>query len=89
MEDYRGRFQQLLRELFQFDSAELDFGIYRIMNYKRDVIEKWITKDLDASVAAEFDKGSLADQSAADQQLRQVAAQIRETLGEKALDVDG
>ena len=26
------RFQTLLRELFQFDCADLDFGIYRIMN---------------------------------------------------------
>lgn len=26
------KFQQLLRELFQFDCADLDFGIYRIMN---------------------------------------------------------
>ena len=36
------RFQQLLRELFQFDLADLDFGIYRIMNHKRQVIERWI-----------------------------------------------
>jgi hypothetical protein len=35
------RFQTLLRELFQFDSADLDFGIYRIMNHKRAVIERF------------------------------------------------
>lgn len=29
------KFQMLLRELFQFDCADLDFGIYRIMNHKR------------------------------------------------------
>ena len=40
------KFQQLLRELFQFDCADLDFGIYRIMNYKRDIIERFITQDL-------------------------------------------
>jgi adenine-specific DNA-methyltransferase len=34
MTSHRGKFQQLLRELFQFDCADLDFGIYRIMNYK-------------------------------------------------------
>jgi hypothetical protein len=27
----REKFQSLLRELFQFDRANLDFGIYRIM----------------------------------------------------------
>ena len=38
------KFQDLLRELFQFDCADLDFGIYRIMNHKRDVIERFISK---------------------------------------------
>ena len=33
------QFQSLLNELFQFDLADLDFGIYRIMNHKRQVIE--------------------------------------------------
>lgn len=28
------KFQSLLRELFEFDCADLDFSIYRIMNYK-------------------------------------------------------
>ncbi len=32
VEDYRERLQSLLRKLFQFDSGDLDFGIYRIMN---------------------------------------------------------
>lgn len=49
------KFQTLLRELFQFDCADLDFGIYRIMNYKRDVIEKFITKDLPKAVSDELD----------------------------------
>ena len=35
-----------LKELFQFDSSDLDFGIYRIMNYKRKEIEDFIENDL-------------------------------------------
>ena len=31
-----------LREIFQFESEDLDFGIYRIMNYKRKEIEEFI-----------------------------------------------
>ena len=42
------RFQSLLRELFQFDCADLDFGIYRIMNHKRDAVEKFISEQLPA-----------------------------------------
>lgn len=40
------RLQKLLKELFQFDNADLDFGIYRIMNQKHDEIEKFIDKEL-------------------------------------------
>ena len=50
----RDKFQQLLIELFQFDSADLDFGIYRIMNFKRDAIERFIQKDLIGAVDKEL-----------------------------------
>ena len=43
------KFQDLLRELFQFDCADLDFGVYRIMNHKRDVVEAFITEKLPAA----------------------------------------
>jgi hypothetical protein len=36
--DALGRLQDLLKDLFQFESKELDFGIYRIMNHKRGEI---------------------------------------------------
>ncbi len=35
-----------LKEVFMLDKAELDFGIYRIMNQKRKDIEKFLEKDL-------------------------------------------
>ena len=89
MTSYTEKFQQLLRELFQFDCADLDFGIYRIMNYKRDVIEKFITQDLPKAIAEELDRGALADQSQAAKELIEVAQKIKETLGKDALDADG
>ena len=30
----REKFQALFKKLFQFDNAEMDFGIYRIMNHR-------------------------------------------------------
>jgi len=30
------KFQDLLTGLFQFETSDLDFGIYRILNYKRE-----------------------------------------------------
>ena len=53
------KFQQLLRELFQFDCADLDFGIYRIMNHKREAVEKFISEDLPDRIAGELERGAL------------------------------
>ena len=49
-------FQSLLRELFQFETSDLDFGIYRILNYKRERIKKFIEKDLVNRVEYAFTK---------------------------------
>ena len=76
------KFQQLLRELFQFDCADLDFGIYRIMNYKRDAIEEFITETLPRTVADELDRGPLAQQVRAVKELEELAQEVSETLGE-------
>ena len=57
MESPIEKFQRLLRELFQFDCADLDFGIYRIMNHKRDAIERFIRETLPKTVAGELDPG--------------------------------
>ncbi len=83
------KFQELLRELFQFDCADLDFGLYRIMNHKRGVIEKFITQELPKAITEELDRGALAEQSQATKELKKVAEQIRNTLGKDALDAEG
>ncbi len=85
----REKFQGLLKELFQFDCADLDFGIYRIINQKRAVIERFIEKDLLDGVAMELSSGSLAQESALAQQLAEVAAQIKENIEEDAIDAEG
>ena len=43
--DSISKFQSLLNEIFQFEASDLDFGIYRILNYKRDQIDKFIKGD--------------------------------------------
>jgi len=40
------KLKSLLAELFQLDHAELDFGIYRIMNARRDEIERFLKDEL-------------------------------------------
>lgn len=89
MSDARKKFQELLRDLFQFDCADLDFGIYRIMNQKRDLIEKFIEKDLLDAVAKELKKDSLKEQGDLADQLEKLAAKIREDIADDAVDADG
>ena len=84
-----GKFQNLLRELFQFDNAELDFGIYRIMNHKRGAIEQFIETKLPATVADHLDSGPLAEQTRAMQLLEKAAEAVRENLGSDAIDECG
>lgn len=85
----RARFQQLLHELFEFDCADLDFGIYRIMNHKRAAIERFITEDLPRAIAEELDRGALAAQSQAAQELQGARQKVLDALGDDALDADG
>lgn len=83
------KLQGLLRQIFQFESAELDFGIYRIMNYKRDAIEKFITKDLVEAISKELDRGVLAEQSQSAKAFKEVIEQIHDSLGKDAIDEEG
>lgn len=63
-EDYKEKLPELLTTLFQLeDSADLDFGIYRIMNKKRAEIEHFINEELFDIVDAEFGNFAVSDQT--------------------------
>jgi len=83
------KLQNILRQIFQFDSADLDFGVYRILNLKREQIENFLKKDLPKAVSAELEKGALAEQSLAAKELKEVIKQVKDNLGEDAIDPDG
>jgi len=50
------KFQDLVEGLFQSETSDLDFGIYRILNYKRDQTKKFIEEDLVHRVESAFAK---------------------------------
>jgi adenine-specific DNA-methyltransferase len=81
----RHKLQSLLRELFQFDSADLDFGIYRIMNQKRDEIERFIECDLLDAV----EEGLAGFRSAERDDLEAQLKQKREDIGPEGFDEQG
>jgi len=82
------RFQSLLRELFQFDSADLDFGIYRILNARRGMFEDWINTRLPAEVRKALSSGAVAQADAQAQRLAGLAAKLREEQEDDAI-IDG
>jgi len=54
MPDNLDKLKRLLAELFQLDQADLDFGIYRIMNSKRQDITAFMDNDLLPQVRTAF-----------------------------------
>lgn len=55
------RFTKLLKEIFELDKSDLDFGIYRVMNLRKTQIEDFLTQRLPQMVKdtlAPFAQGS-------------------------------
>lgn len=46
MSDKLKRFTDLLKEMFEIDKADLDFGLYRILKLRKNEIENFIDNDL-------------------------------------------
>ena len=63
-DDYTQKLQKLLRTLFQFDSNDLDFGIYRIMNQKREEVDRFINEELIKAVDGELKKYIMSEKIA-------------------------
>ncbi|UIO99355.1 hypothetical protein Hbl1158_12585 [Halobaculum sp. CBA1158] len=72
------RFRSLLEELFQFESADLDFGVYRILNARRDRIEEFLDEELERTVKAELDAFRAAERGPARERLDAVVDRIAE-----------
>ena len=64
-----------LREIFQIDRPELDFGVYRILNARAGEIEAYLTTRLKAQVAEAFTTGAAANTDALAKELTDKIAQ--------------
>ncbi len=92
-----------LAELFQLDQADLDFGIYRIMNARRDEITRFLERDLLPQVREAFGEYKSSDKAEIQKELDKVAhgvkaagmdpeqapkvKELRARLAEEAVDV--
>jgi adenine-specific DNA-methyltransferase len=82
------KFQGLLKELFQFEQADLDFGVYRIMNLRRDRMRKWLNEELPARARAILAQGGATADDDLGSRLDAVKAQLLE-LEPGGVDEDG
>ena len=80
--DRFGRLVTLLKELFQLDKPDLDFGFYRIMHAKEAEVTRFLEADLLPQVKDAFQQYRSADQATLEQQLAEAER------GARALGVD-
>ena len=81
------KFQDLLEKLFQFEAADLDFGVYRILNAKKDRLEKFIQEDLKNKVEAAFAKHKEERLAGIEQRFNEVNQKVSQGLGAQALSL--
>lgn len=77
------RFTKLLKEIFELDKSDLDFGIYRVMNLRKTQIEDFLTQRLPQMVQitlAPFVQGSKEEIHAQMTQIEENAAAMGMTV---------
>jgi adenine-specific DNA-methyltransferase len=95
----------LLKELFQLDQPDLDFGLYRIMHAKSDEITKFLKQDLLPQVKEAFSHYTTADKAELEKELKKAIEQaislgadpetipkvqeLRQKLANESVDVGG
>lgn len=92
LNDYKANLRDLLLELFQFDTEDLDFGIYRILNEKRKEIQKFIDIELIDTIEREFERnfneGNFKDSEILQQQKAELLNHIYQFFSRYYLDGD-
>jgi adenine-specific DNA-methyltransferase len=79
METQYEKLKKILRQMFQLDQADLDFGIYRIMNQKRDEIEQFLDEELLPQVKDEFSRYKSADAGEKKNELDRLERTVKES----------
>lgn len=75
-----------LKEIFQIDRPELDFGVYRILNARVGEINEYLENRLKAKVQESLSKQVEGDSAS---RLKELTAKIREEYGKRVFDEQG
>lgn len=81
-EERRQEFSNLLREMFQLNQPELDFGLYRIMHAKKDEVTRFIDEDLPNVTREAFKQFTSLDKT----QLESALEQAKKSAVEAGFD---
>ena len=87
MQESLQKLQELLQKLFRADAADLDFGIYRIINYRRDQLQVFIDKELPTIVQSVLDANT--ETESAREELEDLKQRVKDAFGDDVLDADG
>jgi len=83
------KFKELLKDIFQFESSDLDFGIYRILNYKQKEVKEFVDQKLPQIIENAFQKHKKNLSEDIHQQYERVRREIIRTLGNNAFTPTG
>ena len=87
MSEFHKKLQDLLQKTFRADAADLDFGIYRIINYRPDQLQTFIDEELPAIVDNILNARTVVE--AAQQKVEDMTQEIRQTLGDNVIEISG
>ena len=87
MSEFHKKLQDLLQKTFRADAADLDFGIYRIINYRPDQLQTFLDEELPAIVDNILNARTVVE--AAQQKVEDMTQEIRQTLGDNVIEISG
>ncbi len=86
MKELKTELKRKLKEIFQFENEDLNFGIYRIINYKRKEIEEFIEEKLINEIKKQLKLVSNEETERIRKEFEELKQRIKENLGKNAFD---
>lgn len=80
--DHYNQLKDLLNDLFELNKADLDFGIYRIMNQKRKQVNEFIDKRLPEDIKKTLSETQTTDKAELEKELKEMKKNL------EALDIN-
>ncbi len=81
------KLQDLLQKLFRADAADLDFGIYRVINQRRNLIQAYIDQELPTEINDALNANAEIESDR--EKLEELKKGVVDAFGNDVLDVEG